>query len=87
MYCKLIFEGEFKNDLRWNGKGYDNQNNIIYELKDGKGYVKEYDYYCDLIFEGEYLNGLKNGKGKEYDDFDSTLKFDGEYLNGLKVLK
>ena len=52
---KIKFEGEFKNDLKWIGKGYDN-NNIIYELKNGKGYVKEYNKNVDLEFEGEYLN-------------------------------
>ena len=31
--------------------------NIIYELKNGNGKVKEYDYICQLIYEGEYLNG------------------------------
>ena len=56
----LIFEGEFKNGLKWNGKGYDNHKNIVYELIYGNGKVKEYDYYGNLVFEGEYLNGLKN---------------------------
>ena len=59
MNGNLMFEGEYLNDLRWNGKGYDNQNNIVYELKNGKGYVKEYNKNGDLIFEGEYLNGFK----------------------------
>ena len=30
-----------------NGKGYDINNNIVYELNNGKGYVRGYDYYCD----------------------------------------
>ena len=41
----LIFEGEYKNNLKWNGKGYypsKPSNNLIYELKDGKGQIKEY---------------------------------------------
>ena len=38
--------------------------NIIYELKDGKGLVKEYNGN-KLIFEGEYLNGKRwNGRKK-----------------------
>ena len=77
---KLIFEGEYLNGRRWEGKGYDNLKNIIYELKNGKGLVKEYDYLGKLKFEGEYLNGLKNGKGKEY--YNGKLEFEGEYLNG-----
>jgi len=39
----LKFEGEYFYGKRWNGNGYDESNNIIYELKNGKGYVKEYN--------------------------------------------
>ena len=49
-----------------NGKEYDKNNNIIFELKKGKGFSKEYNDYGNLIFEGEYLNGERNGEGKEY---------------------
>ena len=62
---KLIFEGEYKNSKRWNGKGYDINGNIIYELNNGNGKVKEYDLDGKLIFECEYLNGEFNGKGKK----------------------
>ena len=36
-YCKgkLLFEGEYLNGKKCNGKGYDNNGNIIYELKKG----------------------------------------------------
>ena len=37
----LKFEGEYFNGKKWNGKGYDKYGNIIYELKDGKGFGKE----------------------------------------------
>ena len=37
----LIFEGEYFNGNKWNGKGYDENGKTIYELKNGKGYVKE----------------------------------------------
>ena len=30
---KLIFEGEYLNDKPWNGKGYDEKENIIYNLR------------------------------------------------------
>ena len=83
---KLIFEGEYLNGKKWNGKGYDNLGNIVYELKDGKGLVKEYSYYLRLDFEGEYLNGERNGKGKEYND-KGELIFEGEYLNGKRYGK
>jgi len=80
----LKFEGEYFKNKRWNGKGYDLNNNIIYELQDGKGYVKEYSDEDETIeFEGEYLNGEKNGKGKEYYD-KNILKFEGEHSNGLR---
>ena len=92
--CKE-FEGQYYNGKEWNGKGYNPNNGIIYELKNGKGIKKKYiwetgdpgdDWYVEkdiLIFEGEYLNGEKNGKGKEY-DFDGKLKFEGEYVNNRK---
>ena len=34
---KLIFKGEYLNGKKWNGKGYDENRNCIYELKEGKG--------------------------------------------------
>ena len=80
---KVEFEGEYLFDKKWNGKGYDKDGNIIYELKNGNGKLKEYSYEGILIFEGEYLNGKKNGKGKEY-NFEGILEFEGEYLNGQK---
>ena len=52
----LLFEGEYLNNKRFNGNGYLSNNNIIYKIKDGKGYTKEY-LNGDLLFEGEYLNG------------------------------
>ena len=69
---------------KWNGKVKDENGNIIYELNNGNGKVKEYDENgSTLIFEGVYLNGKKNGKGKEY-YFFGKLKFEGEYLNGKR---
>ena len=79
---KLVFEGEYLKDKRWNGKGYDEYGNIIYELKNGKGYVKEYSE-DGFIFEGKYLKGEKNGKGKEFYD-NGNIKFEGDYLKGKK---
>ena len=80
---KLKFRDQYVNGKKWEGKGYDDSNNIVYELKEGKGLVKEYDY-GNLRFEGVYLNGLRNGKGKEFDSFIGNLIFEGEYLNGKK---
>ena len=79
---KLMFEGEFVKDKKFSGKGYDCNNNIIYELKDGNGLFKEYIAFGDIIlFECEFKNGKENGKGKEYYD-DYRLSFEGEYKNG-----
>ena len=63
----LYFEGEYLNGKRWNGKGYNINGNIDFEIKDGKGKGKVYYNDGKLKFEGEFLNGQRwNGKGKEY---------------------
>ena len=81
--CYLQFEGEFFEGKKWNGKGYDTNKENVYNLKNGKGFVKEYDTYSfRLIFEGEYINGVRNGKGKEY--YNDKVIFEGEYINGEK---
>ena len=80
---KLEFEGDYLYEHKWNGKGYDENGNVIYELINGNGKVKEYDDDENLLFEGEYLNGERNGNGKEY-YFDGKLLFKGEYLNGKR---
>ena len=80
---KLRFEGEYLDHKKWNGKGYDEQGNIIYELINGNGKGKEYDNSGHLVFEGEYKKGKRNGKGKEY-NYKGILIFDGEYINGIK---
>ena len=81
-----MFEGQYLKGERWEGKAYDELNNVIYELKGGKGFIKEYNENEDLICECEYKNGLKNGRGKEYyyDEDEIKLIYEGEYLNGLK---
>ena len=79
----LQFEGEFLFNNKYNGKGYDENGNVISELKNGTGKVKEYDDYGTLKFEGEYLNGKRNGKGKEY-DINGKLTYEGDFLMGNK---
>ena len=80
---KIKFEGIYLFGIKYNGKGYDKNKRIIYEIKDGKGYIYELDGDGNLIYEGEYLNGKKNGKGKEYYS-EGRLKFEGQYLNDIK---
>ena len=46
-------KGEFSNGKKWTGKAYNNDNNILYELKEGKGYIKEYTLDDLLILKGQ----------------------------------
>ena len=39
---KLEYEGEYLYNRKYNGKGFDSKGNIIYELNNGNGKVKEY---------------------------------------------
>ena len=78
---KLMFEGEYFDGKNWNGKAYNKNGDIEFEIKNGNGNWKGYYYNGKLKFEGEYLNGERNGKGKEY-DYKGKLVFEGEYLNG-----
>ena len=75
----LNFEAQYSNGKIWNGKGYNMNSNIDFEIKRGKGYMKEYDYEGKIKFEGEYVNGERHGEGKEY--LDGKLIFEGEYLD------
>jgi len=62
----LIFEGEYLNGKKWNGRiNIENDDNVIYELKNGKGYFIEVMNDSSSLFEREFMNGLRNGKGKE----------------------
>ena len=78
----LFFIGEYKKGKPWNAKNYD-KNNVLYEIKEGNGYIKVYDNNIKCsFFEGEYINGIKNGKGKEYDH--NGVIFVGEYKDGKR---
>ena len=78
--CGLKFKGEFQNGKKWDGYGYNTEGKKEFQIKNGKGKVKEYNYKGELILEGEYFNGERNGKGKEYYS-NGKLIFEGEYLN------
>ena len=67
--------------MEW--KRYNKQGIIEFEIKEGNGQGKEYNYEGELEFEGECLNGERNGKGKEY-YLNGELRFEGEYLNGKR---
>ena len=76
-----MFEGEYLNEKRRNGKGYNIDGIIDIEIKEGNGKGKEYYSNGVLKFEGEYINGERNGNIKEYYS-NGVLKFEGEYING-----
>ena len=79
---KVFFEGYYLNGKKWNGNGYKQKTNIIYEIKDGKILMKDKSSK-DIIFEGEYINGEINGKGKLYYN-SGKLSFEGEFFYGKK---
>ena len=81
----LKFVGEYLNDNQWNGEGYYSKYGNIYNLKEGKGFIKEY-FNEQKIFEGEYKNGEKNGYCKEYYK-DGMIKFEGQYFYGKNGLE
>jgi len=85
-YGNIIYEGEYLNGKRWNGKGLDTKGNIVYELKNGQGIVKEYYFNNKIKYECELKNGEKNGKGKEY-YINDKLEYIGEYKNGKRHRK
>ena len=80
---KLMFEGKYFNGKRWNGIGYDINGNKVFEIKFGRGMVKEYFDDGKIKFEGQYHEGERNGEGIRY-DYEGEILFKGEYLNGEK---
>ena len=62
-YIFLEFQGEYLLGKKYNGKVYDKNGSLLYELKNGNRNVKEYKD-GNLIFEGEYLNGFRHEKEK-----------------------
>ena len=79
---RLEYEGEYLYYNKYNGKGYDKNGNISYEIRNGFGIVKEYYYDTEKIyFEGEYKDGIRNGNGKTFYD-NGKIKYEAEFLNG-----
>ena len=58
----------------------------LYTIRNGKGYIKEYDNDGHLILEGDILNREKNGKRKEYDN-EGKLVYEGKYIKGMRMEK
>ena len=79
------FIGEFKDDRKWEGTGYDENGNIEYEIINGYGKVKEY-YNGNLIYEGQYSDGKRDGEGIEYDFLTRTIKYEGRFAYRKKLI-
>ena len=76
-YRKFLYKAIYLDDklVRKLDKYYDE---LI--IEEGTGIAKEYKNEI-LIYKGEYYNGLRNGKGKEYDQ-EGNLIYEGEFLRG-----
>ena len=81
----ILFDGYYLNGVKYNGKGYNMDGHLEFEIKNGTGKIKEYLHNGTVIFEGKYLNGKKNGKGKEYYN-ESNIRFVGEYNVGEMLM-
>ena len=77
------YDGNYNNGIRWNGFLYDINKENKYEIKQGNGLIKEFYENGYLCYEGEIKNGIKDGKGKIYDQ-TGNLIFEGNFINGIK---
>ena len=77
---KLLFDGEYLNKKKWNGEVYFKDE--INELKNGKGFIKEYNRHTGNIYEGNYLYGRENGEEKEY-KYNKFI-YDGKFFERKK---
>ena len=84
-YIDILNDYDDLGDKIENEHGHkENNTRIYYELKDGNGYMRDYDDE-ESVYEGEYLNGERNGKGREFKKYGSSLiVFYGEFSNGKK---
>ena len=65
-YGKIKFEGKYLNGVKIEGKGYNENGDLILKL-DKNGIAKEYYKNSKIKFEGEYFNGKRwNGKLYNY---------------------
>ena len=58
-FLDIVFEGEYKEGKIWNGNIYDSEGDLEFELEEGTGEIKEYNYLGKLLFEGEYKYGKR----------------------------
>ena len=84
-----LFEGEYKNFEKYNGKlieYFDDINHIVkrvIEIKEGNKTGKGKEYYGNekLKYIGTYVDGKRDGKGKEFYEFFGYIKYEGEFKN------
>ena len=81
---KIRFEGIYNNGKKWNGIGYDIKANKVYEIKNGEGYIKEYNDEGKLYIESEYSIIYPKVKAKEYYN-TGNLKFEGVHVYSHKL--
>ena len=62
---------------------YNYNGNEFYEIKNGNGKFKEYNFEGILEYEGSYYEGERSGNGKEY--INGKLFYEGEFLKGKKM--
>ena len=76
----LMFEGFYIDNRKVFGKQYNFNGQIICEINNTYGQLKEYNDYGKLIFKEQYLNLERNGYGEEYNGYGGLI-FKGIYLN------
>ena len=82
----LYFLGEYKNGKKWAGIGFNESNQPIFILNQGKGnkiLICDYSGILEYEYTGKYLNGESNGLGKEF-CCETEITYIGEFLNGIK---
>ena len=82
---KVQFEGEYKDNKRWNGKIYNKAGIEEFEIIDGSGYIREYNINGIIIYEGDIVHGIKEGFGKEY--FGGKIEYEGIFRNGKRDIE
>ena len=73
---ELKFKGEYLNGKKWNGTLYSINGSDHFEIKKGRGNIKEFNYYKKAAYEPFLGNYFEN-----YEDA-SEIIFEGEFLNG-----
>ena len=82
---KIQFEGEYINGKRWQGKTYNYMGIEEFEIKEGSGNIREYNYNGIKLYEGDIVKGIKEGYGKEF--FQGKVEYEGIFMNGKREVE